>query len=64
MALSNDEILQAVGEHLKENQMFAQQLGKAVEAGNESWIRQLIRGVFRIVEIAADIIDAITNWFS
>jgi hypothetical protein len=63
-SLSDDEILEAVGYHMRTDREYRRQLEVAVQSKNDSWVRRLVRFVVgTIAEIGRAVLAAITGWF-
>lgn len=64
MAMSDEDILDVVRDHLAADRRFARELEQAVHARSDSWIKRLVRGILGVViEIGKALISAITGWF-
>lgn len=61
---SDDEILEAVRVNMQADRSYKEQLQKAVESQNNSWVRRLVHMALGVIfEIGRAVLAAITGWF-
>lgn len=62
--MTEEEIIRRVTEKLKTDKSFSKQIGEALEAQDDSWLMQLLRGIGIIIQIGTAIWNSIVTWFN